>query len=421
MSIATRILLALVLGLAAGIALAAASPGVALALVPVAEPVGTAWLNALQMTIIPLVTSLLITGIAATAEAVKAGAVAARAIALILCVMALSAVVSAVLTPLLLDLFPIPAESAAALRSALNQVAPPGEVPGLAAFFVSIVPSNAVAAAASSAYLSLIVFTLVFAFAITKVEPEHRARLTGFFTALRDAMLVMVQWIIWIAPVGVFALAYLVGARAGTTAFGALVHYIVIVSSLGVVMGLLGYPLAAIGGRMKVSRFAAAAAASQAVALSTQSSLATLPQMLKGAERMGVPVAHSGVILPLSVVMMRATGPAMNLAVAIYVGAWFGVPLSPALLAAATVVAMLTSLGAVSLPGQVSFISSIAPVAATMGVPVAPLGLLVAVEPIPDIFRTVGNVTVDLAATVAVSARSAPVAEDEADRMLAEG
>ena len=421
MSLATRILLSLVAGLVAGIVLAAISPGAALAVIPIAEPIGTAWLNALQMTIIPLVTSLLITGIAATAEAVRAGRVAARAIALILCVMATSAIVAALLTPLLLELFPIPAASAAALRAALTHVAPPGDVPGLAAFFLSVVPSNVVAAAASSAYLSLIVFTLVFAFAITKVEPEGRARLTGFFTALRDAMLVMVQWIIWIAPVGVFALAYLVGARAGTTAFGALVHYIVIVSSLGVVMGLLGYPLAAIGGRMSLGRFAAGAAASQAVALSTQSSLATLPQMLKGSERLGVPVAHSGVILPLSVVMMRATGPAMNLAVAIYVGAWFGVPLTAPVLAAATVVAMLTSLGAVSLPGQVSFISSIAPVAATLGVPVAPLGLLVAVEPIPDLFRTVGNVTVDLAATVAVSARSGPVAEDEADRMLAEG
>lgn len=420
MSLATRILLSLVAGLAVGIVLAAISPGAALAVIPVAEPIGTAWLNGLQMTIIPLVVSLLVTGIAATAEAVRAGAVAARAIALILVVMASSAVISALLTPLLLDLFPIPAESAAALRSALSNVAEPGPVPSLAQFFLSVVPSNAVAAAASSAYLSLILFTLVFAFAVTRVEPEGRARLTGFFTALRDAMLVMVQWIIWIAPIGVFALAFLVGARAGTTAFGALVHYIVTVSALGVVMGLLGYPLAAIGGRIPVTRFAAGAAASQAVALSTQSSLATLPQMLKGAERLGVPVAHSGVILPLAVVMMRATGPAMNLAVAIYVGQWFGVPLTATTLGAATVVAMLTSLGAVSLPGQVSFISSIAPVAATLGVPVAPLGLLVAVEPIPDIFRTVGNVTVDLAATVAVSARSGPVPEDEADRMLAE-
>lgn len=419
MSLASRILLSLVAGLLAGIVLAAISPGAALAVIPVAEPIGTAWLNALQMTIIPLVTSLVITGIAATAEAVRAGRVAARAIALILVVMASSAVISALLTPLLLDLFPIPADSAAALRAALSSVAAPGEVPGLAQFFLSVVPANAVAAAASSAYLSLIVFTLVFAFALTRVDAEPRARLVGFFVALRDVMLVMVQWIIWIAPVGVFALAFLVGARAGTTAFGALIHYIVIVSSVGVVMGLLGYPLAAIGGRMPFGRFAAAALPSQAVALSTQSSLATLPQMLKGAERLGVPVAHSGVILPLAVVMMRATGPAMNLAVAIYVGQWFGVPLTAPLLAAATVVAMLTSLGAVSLPGQVSFISSIAPVAATMGVPVAPLGLLVAVEPIPDIFRTVGNVTMDLAATAAVSARSGPVAADEADRLLA--
>ena len=420
MSQPTRILLALIVGLGVGVALAAFAPGAVPGALLVSEPVGTAWLNALQMTIIPLVVSLLITGIAATAEAVRAGRTAARAIGLILVVMSASAVIAAVLTPLLLDLAPLPVESAAALRAALVDVPASGPAPGLSAFFTNLVPTNVVAAAANSAFLSLIIFTLLFAFALTRIAPEGRARLTGFFEAMRDTVLVMVNWIIWAAPLGVFALALTVGAKAGSAAFGALVHYTLIVSAVGVVVTLCAYPLAVIGGRIGLGRFAREAMPAQALAVSTQSSLACLPIMLKKAENLGVPAATGGVVLPLAVVMMRATGPAMNLAVAIYVATWFGVPIGAATLAAATMVAMLTSLGSVSLPGQVSFISAIAPINAVFGVPVAPLGLLVAVEILPDIVRTLGNVTMDLAVTSAVSTRSGAVVADEADRLLAD-
>jgi Na+/H+-dicarboxylate symporter len=419
MSQPTRILLSLVAGLALGVLLAGQAPGAVPGVLLASEPIGTAWLNALQMTIVPLVVSLLVTGIAATAQAVRAGRIAARAIALILTIMSLSAILAALLTPLLLELVPLPAASAARLRAALIGIPAAAPPPGLSAFFTSLVPTNVVAAAANSAFLSLIIFTLLFAFALTRIEPARRAALTGFFEGLRDTVLVMVNWIIWAAPVGVFALALTVGAKAGSAAFGALVHYIVTVSAVGVVVTLLAYPVAMIGGRIGLVRFARAALPAQAVAVSTQSSLASLPMMLKKAEDLGVSAATGGVVLPLAVVMMRATGPAMNLAVAIYVATWFGTPIGPATLAAATVVAMLTSLGSVSLPGQVSFISAIAPINAVFGVPVAPLGLLVAVETLPDIVRTLGNVTMDLAVTTAVSARSGAAPKDSADALLA--
>lgn len=420
MSQPTRILLSLVLGLLLGVALASFAPAATGPALLVAEPVGTAWLNALQMTIIPLVVSLLVTGIAATAEAVSAGRTAARSIALILTIMLLSGAAAAFLTPLFLHLVPLPEASAAALRHALQGAAPAGEAPGIGQFFTTLVPTNVVAAAANSAFLSLIIFTLLFAFALTRIEPGARAQLTGFFAAMRDTVLVMINWIIWAAPLGVFALALVVGARAGTAAFGALVHYVATVSAVGIVVGLCAYPLAALGGRTGLGRFARAALPAQAVAISTQSSLATLPTMLKGSTALGIHAATSGVVLPLAVVMLRATGPAMNLAVAIYVTHWFGIPMPATTVAAAVVVAALTSLGSVSLPGQVSFISAIAPINATFGAPIAPLGLLVAVETIPDIFRTLGNVTMDLAVTAVVAARSGPVAEGEADRLLAE-
>jgi Na+/H+-dicarboxylate symporter len=418
MSQATRILSALIIGIALGIGLAAWNAGAANTGILIAQPIGTAWLNALQMTIVPLVVALLVTGIAATAEAARAGRIAGRALGLFIVLLWFFSAFAAILTPLLLGWFPLPVGAAAALKTALGAAQPVGDVAPFSDFLAAIVPSNPVAAAANNAFLPLTVFTMVFAFALTRLPVEPRELLTKFFQAITDVMLVIIGWILWLAPLGVFALAYLVGARAGTAAFGALLHYVVIISGIGIIVWLVSFPVGAIGGRVGLARFIRATAPAQAVAISTQSSLASLPAMLRGAAQLGVPVATSGVTLPLAVAIFRVTGPPMNLAVAIYVAYWFGVPLGPVQLAAGVAVAAITTMGAVSLPGQISYVSSIAPICLAMGVPIAPLGLLVAVETIPDIFRTLGNVTMDLAVTLTVSARSGPVAETEGDALL---
>ncbi|HEX8420865.1 MAG TPA: cation:dicarboxylase symporter family transporter, partial [Sphingomonas sp.] len=405
----TRILLALVIGLVGGILLATWSPGAAEALIPIAQPIGTAWLNGLQMTIVPLVVSLLITGVAATAEAARAGRLAGRAILLFVGVLFCTATTSALLSPLIVRTFPLPVDAAASLRAALTDAGPVAPTPPIADLLAAVVPTNIVAAAGANAFLSIIIFTLVFAFAILRIEPDGRERLTGFFVAVRDAMLVVVGWVLVLAPIGVFALAFVVGGRAGVAAFGALLHYIVAVSAIGVVVYLGSFVLASVGGKVGPLRFLRASFPAQAVAISTQSSLATLPAMLKVARELGIPVATSGVVLPLAVAIFRGTQPAMNLAVSIYIAAWLGIPLTPGLLVAAVVVAALTSLGSASLPSQITFVSAIAPIAGVLGVPLAPLGLLIAVETIPDIFRTVGNVMMDLAATATVSRRNRDV------------
>ncbi|MEG3089581.1 dicarboxylate/amino acid:cation symporter [Sphingomonas sp. PB4P5] len=416
MSQATRILLALVVGLGGGIALAATAPSAVEGTIAVAQPIGTAWLHALQMTIVPLVVSLLITGVAATAEAAQAGRLAGRAIALYIALLFLSALAAAILTPLFLEIVPLPRESAAALRAAMIGAETIPAVPPLGQFFADVIPGNVVKAAVDNSFLSLIIFALIFAFAMTRTAAELRVLLTQFFTAIRDTMLVVIEWVLWIGPVGVFALALVVGAKAGTGAFGALIHYLGTVVAVGLVVSLAAYPIAVFGGRTRLGAYARAVLPSQAVAVSTQSSLASLPAMVEGASSLGVPVATSGVTLPLAVAIFRATGPAMNFAVAIYIAVWFEVPLTPATLAVGTIVATLTSLGSVSLPGTVSYVSAIAPVAATIGAPVAPLGLLVAVETIPDIVRTLGNVMMDLATTLTLSRRNrdTPIAPDQA-------
>lgn len=183
----------------------------------------------------------------------------------------------------------------------------------------------------------------------------------------------------------------------------ALAHYVVIVSSAGLAAWALAYPVAVFGGRVRLLAFAKAVAPAQAVALSTQSSLASLPPMLKASADLGVARSVSRVSLPVAVAIFRVTSPAMNLAVAIYVAHWLGLSLAPSAIATGAAVAAITTIGSVSLPGQVSFLTSIAPICVAMGIPIEPLALLIAVEMIPDLVRTVGNVTMDVAATTAIA------------------
>ncbi len=419
MSQPMRILLALVAGIAAGVALAAWRPDAAIAGTSVAQPIGTMWLNALRMTIVPLVVALLVTGVAATARAARASKLAGRAIAVFLICLWSSSALGALFTLTLLDFFPLGAEAGNALKASFAGAAPVGPVPPFSDFLIAMVPTNPVAAAAEDAFLPLIVFTVTFAFALTRLPQEPRELLSRFFQAIADAMLVMITWVLWLAPIGVFALAYVVGAKAGTAAFGALVHYVAIVAGTGILVWLLAYPTAMIAGRVPLRQFLRAIGPSQAVAISTQSSLASLPAMLRGAEALNLPVAASGVVLPLAVAIFRFTGPAMNISVALYVAHVFGIRLGPEQIAIGIAAAAITTLGAVSLPGTISFVSSIAPIALAMGVPIEPLALLVAVETLPDIIRTLGNVTMDVAVTSVVTRGQAEgLDRTEADAIL---
>jgi len=366
----------------------------------IAGPIGSLWLSALQMTIIPLVAGLLVTGITGMVATARVGATARRTLLTFWAVLASGTLIAALLTPVLLQAFPIPAAAGGALMA--GGVTTPQEVPSIGDFFESLVTPNVVAAAADTAMLPLIVFFVALAFAITRLPDARRTPLIDLFAGLGDAMLVIIGWVLWLAPVGVLALAIGVGLRSGGGALAAVAHYIVVVSSMGLIVMLGAYLLAVVGGRVPLGRFARAMIPSQTVALSTQSSLASLPAMLGSCRDLGLRETSGDFVLPLAVALFRATGPAMNLAVAIYVAHLANVELTPVMLVAGFAVALLTTIGSVSLPGAVSFVTAIGPIAIAMGVPVEPLALLVAVEMVPDLVRTVGNVTMNVAVTTFV-------------------
>ena len=394
----------ILIGLVAGLALGAFLPGFHLThqagLVSGAEALGGVWLDALRMTIIPLVFSLLVVGVAQAASTVIGGGLPARTLIAFGVMLLVSTTIAAFATPALLELWPAPVEAARALRtSALGGAAQVPASPPLADWLRSFVPSNPVKAAADGAMASVVFFALVFGLAVTRLEDERRNVVFSFFDAIQAAMMVVVNWVLWLAPVGVFLLAVVVGAKTGFGAVGILGQYVVIVSIMCLMGAALGIMMAIFGGRVSPGKLLAALIPVEAMAISTQSSLASLPVMLEATERLGVPAQVRGLVLPMAVALFRITSPAGNLAVVIYAAHIYGVTLDPGRIVIGILVASMVSLAAVGVASSITFFTTLVPISIAMGVPMDLLPLLLAVETLPDFSRTIGNVTGDVGIT----------------------
>ena len=367
------------------------------------EPVGTLWLNALRMTVLPLVVALLVAGIGRSTETAGASRLALRALRVFILLLTVGAVLGAVLSVGFLALWPVAPEAAAALRAAASGATAVPELPPLRDWLVSVIPANPFEAAAAGAVLPLVVFAVLLGLAAGRIDTAHRNVLLGFFEALSEALFKLVHGVLWAAPLGVFALALGVGRNGGLDAAGAIGQYLLLASGLSVVLTLLLYPVAVTVGGLGWRQFARAAAPAQVVAISTQSSLASLPAMLTGMAGLQPPRADAAVVLPLAVSLFRMTSPLVNMGIVLFVAHVHGVAIGPGAMLAGLVLAVVTSWSVVGLPSQVTFFNTTVPMSLAMGVPTGILPLLLAVEVIPDLFRTVGNVTADLVATAAVT------------------
>jgi Na+/H+-dicarboxylate symporter len=392
-TLSTRILLGLVLGLACGAALSGRASAALDLLEAVAAPIGQLWLDALTMTVVPLVFGLLVTGVGSATSSAAAGGVAARAMLWFVVLLIAACALSATLTTLALAWAPIPVGGDAFNASGST---PPVMAQG-GAWFSGLIPANPIKAAAEMSMAPLVVFALFFGFAASRIETRLRDPLMTFFEAVVATMLVIVRWVLLAGPLGVMALGFGVGAKMGLGAAGALAHYVAVVVTACLAITLAAYGLVAVVGRISPVTFFKAALPVQVVALGTQSSLACLPAMIAATGALRTSSGSAEVVLPLSVSIFRAASAAANVSVAIYLAHLHGVPLSPTVLIVGVLVAAAVSLAAVGLPAQVSFFATIGPVCLAMGAPLDALPVLLAVETVPDIFRTLGNVTTDLA------------------------
>lgn len=394
------------LALGAGVVVGAAVGGTGdqglVGLATEVEYIGSLWLNLLRMTVIPLVFSLLVTGVASVADTVSTGRLAARAIWVFGVLLVAATTFACVMFPILLSIWPVDHQAAANfIAGAGGQPVQPASPPTLGQWLAALAPGNAVAAAAEGAILPLVVFALFFGFAATQLPVEQRAPMVGFFRAVADTMIIIVRWVLYAAPLGVFALALGVGLTAGVGIVGLIVQYIVLVSAVTAAIVPMAFLFAFLWGRARPGRFTDAIAPVLAVAVSSRSSLASLPLMVERArDEMGIPERVVNLVLPMAVAVFRMTSPVANLGVVFFCAAVYGHDLTPGAIVVGGLVAIAISIGSVGLPGEISFIASVAPIAMAMGVPIELLGILVAVEAVPDIFRTVGNVSADMAATV---------------------
>ena len=397
-------LLALAAGVVVGAVVAGTGDQSLIGVTTEVEYIGALWLNLLRMTVIPLVFSLLVTGVASVADTASSGRTAARSIFVFGVLLVAATTFACVAFPLVLSLWPIDHDAAANfIAGAGGQPVQPASPPTIGQWLAALAPGNAVSAAAEGAILPLVVFALFFGFAATQLPAEQRQPMVGFFRAVADTMIVIVRWVLYAAPVGVFALALGVGLTAGVGIAGLIAQYILIVSAVTAAIVPMAFLFAFLWGRANPGRFTNAIAPVLAVAISSRSSLASLPLMVeRSKDAMGVPDRVVNLVLPMAVAVFRMTSPVANLGVVFFCAAVYGHDLSIGAIVIGGLVAIAISIGSVGLPGEISYVASVAPISMAMGVPIELLGILVAVEAVPDIFRTVGNVSGDMAATVIV-------------------
>ena len=389
----------LVAGIGLGILASTSESPLLLAMVRFVEPVGTIFVNAIRMAVIPLVVASLIAGIVSIGDERSLTRLGVRSLVVFLGLALSAAVCAAIVAAPVLARLDIDASMVEGLRP--QSAATATAAPGVAQWFIDLVPANPIRSAADGAMLPLIVFTIGFGAALTKVSDERRAGVVNFFKGLADAMMVLITWVIALAPIGVFALAAPLAARMGVSAAGALVSYILLAAilTLVVLFGLV-YPVTVVAGRVSLRRLVESCAPAQAVALSSRSTMASLPAMIDAAKTLGVPGHVIAFVVPLAASMLRV-GSAVGQTVAVLFAArLFNVEISPLHLAVIVVVTVLTTFTVPGIPG--GSIVVMVPILLAANVPADAVGILLGADVIPDMFRTLANVTGGIAAAAII-------------------
>jgi proton glutamate symport protein len=366
------------------------------------EPIGTLWVNAIRMTVIPLIVASLIVAISGAGPGM-ARRLGLRSIVVFMILLSIAALITGFAAPLMFESLTIDQDAARLIRGSAVAVQAP-ELPSFSNWLVSLVPPNPIRAAADGAMLPLVVFTLAFGLALGSLDPNARKPVVDWFSGVANASTVLVRWVLAVAPIGVFALALGLSTRLGGDVFGAVGFYLAAHSLLCVVMIVVLYIIIILTRRVSVGRFARAALPAQVVAASTRSSMAALPAMLTSAEStLGLPRPVTSFALPLAVSTLRLNQPVSWLVMALFAAKLYGVELSGASIASIVVTSVLMSFSVPGIPSGSLFV--VAPFFVAAGIPAESVGVLIAVDLIPDFFKTLLNVTGHLTAVTLIGAK----------------
>jgi proton glutamate symport protein len=410
MSLTTRVLIGLVAGFLVGLALTNVAAPVADPVIALVTPIGAIFINLIRMTVIPLVVSMLVASVGATGASAALGRTGARAALIAILVLLVTAGLTVLIAQPLLARVAIDQAAAMALRGPAAPAA--ASAPTLSQWFVDLVPQNVFKAAADGTMLTIIVFAVLFGLALARVADAPRQAVLRVAEGIADAMQRLVAGILALAPVGVFALAVPLAAKLGLSAAGAVLSYIVVVVALTVlVCAVLVYPLGIVIGSLPARAFVALCAPAQAVAFASRSSLAALPAMVESAKRAQMPPIVTGFILPLAASVFRVGGAVAMPVGALFLARLYGIALTPAQLASVAVTSVLSAFAVPGIPG--GSIIAMVPVLAAANLPIEGIGILLAVDAVPDMFRTTANVTGSLMLAAVLRERSDDVLAEQ--------
>jgi proton glutamate symport protein len=409
MSSPFRVLIALLLGAIVGFACKHSAFPLLHGIPTLIEPFAQLFINAILVCVIPLISTSLIAGCAVTNSA-KLGRLAGRLLIIMFFYLLASAVFAGGIAFTLFHYLShmIGGGSIAAVTSSL----PPAAVPTFGSFLVGLVPANIFKAAQDGALLPLVIASVALGIAISHLPESQRILLTDFFRALANSLTVLIGGILKTVPLGVFCLSVGIGATVGLSGANWLVSYVVAMCLItATFVPTILYPTIAIFGSLEISEFIRASAPAQAIAFTSRSSLAALPASYKaGCGSLHLPEDVSAFLFPFAASIFHVGGCIEQMVGVCFMAGFYGVSLSPAQFATLALNAIAVSMTTPGIPGGAIIVMS--PMLASAGIPLGGIAMLLAVDTLPDMFRTTLTVTCWLGAASLLKPK-APSAEIE--------
>ncbi len=375
-------------------------------------PLGAIFINLIKMLVIPLVAVALISGAAGLGNSQNAGKVGMVTLGYFALTSALAVALALIMGEVFKPGVAIDVSGVEGMFSA--EYASKGELPTFWATITGMIPDNIFQSLNEANILQILVFCLFFGIAISKQAEEKRTPIINGVNTIVDAMVWMINKVMIIAPIGVFGL---MAEAVGTFGFGALMVvfklFLVYIAAI-LIFGFVAYPLMIqIFTKTSAKRFLTVMKKPQAVALSTASSMATLPVTMDTVENeLGVRNSTASFVLPLGATINMSGNAIYYGLVAIFFAQLFNIDLSMGAYIAIIVTSTLGAVGQAGVPGP-SFL--VVAVLLAAGIPIEGLPLLFALDRVFDMIRTALNITGDAACAVIVDSLVEDTAEDNVE------
>jgi len=392
------IAIGLFLGLAVGLGAAMTGNPVLHAIARESAPLGKLFINAIKMVVIPLVVSVIFASIARLGDTRKLGKIGGLTF-LIYCGTLIPAIIIGM------------GVTALGLRFAPSLEMPnveASQIPQLRSitdFVISLVPANPFAAASDGQILPLIVFTALLAAAAGALAKERRERMIDAAEDVSGALIKLVWWILYTAPIGIFGLVAPATALLGWGLIQSLAIFILSVFiGLVLLMVFVFLPLLIVLGKMPPSKFVKGTLGAASIAFSTTSTATAIPVSLEETtQKLGVSESVADLLIPLGASIYRPGSALFQGAAVVFLAHVYDVPLAFGAIGAVIFATFLVSLTVAPVPS--SGVVTMAPALASVGIPVAGLALILGIDRIPDMMRSCVNVLGQIATAVLVDER----------------